>query len=373
MPIQSRGIDIVIALTLSGGGSRAIAFHLGCLRALHERDVLRNIEVISAVSGGSVIAGMYAYKNDSFDEFSRRVEELLRRGLHWSIVRNVLSPTLLLRVSVTNLISRPVALIAKLLGHQPPFRRWASRTDALERALDEILGQTDVTQVARPDLDVIFNACEMRTGTAFRFGNRHSGGRRFGEIRDNEVSVAHAIACSAAYPLFFPAFDRVYTFVKDGISQQQRVIITDGGVYDNLGITCIEPGRDESVSFHSYTAEYIICCHAGHGQFSGQKIPYGFVSRTQAAYESTFRKVQDAALHRLHVHKQDGLIKGFILPYLGQQDASLPFIPPDFVTREQVASYPTNFAAMSPNDITLISKRGEQLTRLLISTYCPDL
>ena len=42
----------VIGLALSGGGSRAAAFHLGCLRALHDRDLLRRVRVISVISGG---------------------------------------------------------------------------------------------------------------------------------------------------------------------------------------------------------------------------------------------------------------------------------------------------------------------------------
>ncbi|MDD2468794.1 MAG: patatin-like phospholipase family protein, partial [Desulfobulbus sp.] len=76
-----------IGLALSGGGSRAIAFHLGCLRALHDRGVLSKISVLSAVSGGSVIASLYAYNDDSFPEFEARVLKLLRRGLIWGIAR----------------------------------------------------------------------------------------------------------------------------------------------------------------------------------------------------------------------------------------------------------------------------------------------
>lgn len=363
----------MIALALSGGGSRAIAFHLGCLRALHERGILEKINVVSAVSGGSIITALYAYSDRPFEEFDYHVVQLLRRGLHWSIIRHLLSPTLFTRVVATNLISRPFSVLARILGSGPPFRRWASRTDALEGALCEILRETKIAEVKRSNLEVVFNACELRTGTAFRFGNLRSGSRRFGEIKDNPILVAHAVACSAAYPVFLPAFDRIYTFVRDGSINPERVVITDGGVYDNLGITCLEPGRNESLSLHAYSPEYIICCHAGHGQFSGQRIPWGFVSRMDASFGSIFRKVQDASLNRLHMHRESGVIKGFILPYLGQLDSRLPYIPADLVKREQVVNYPTNFAAMSPNDIYLISKRGEQLTRLLISTYCPEL
>lgn len=363
----------MIALALSGGGSRAIAFHLGCLRALHDRGVLEKVSVISAVSGGSVIAGLYAYKNASFEQFDSAVLGLLRGGLQRAALRHLLSPGLMMRVTLTNLISRPIAAGAELLGYNPPLRRWASRTDALQRALAEIFGDVQLSQVVKPNLDVVFNACEARTGSAFRFGNRKSGSWRWGEIEANLVSVAHAVSCSAAYPILLPAFDEEYTFLKDGSAVRRRVIITDGGVYDNLGVSCLEPDRDSRYDLHVYKPDYIVSCHAGQGQFSGKKIPYGFYSRTAASFESVFRKVQDATVKRLHTYGRQGSIKGFILPYLGQQDSALPIRPPDLVSREQVIEYPTDFAAMSESNISLLTKRGEQLTRILLAYYCPEI
>jgi predicted acylesterase/phospholipase RssA len=49
-----------VGLALSGGGFRAALFHIGVLARLAELDVLRHVEVISCVSGGS-IAGAYYY------------------------------------------------------------------------------------------------------------------------------------------------------------------------------------------------------------------------------------------------------------------------------------------------------------------------
>ncbi len=48
-----------VGLALSGGGFRASLFHLGVLAKLAEYDVLRHIEVISCVSGGSVVGAHY--------------------------------------------------------------------------------------------------------------------------------------------------------------------------------------------------------------------------------------------------------------------------------------------------------------------------
>jgi hypothetical protein len=38
-----------------------------------------------------------------------------------------------------------------------------------------------------------------------------------------------------------------------------------------------------------------------------------------------------------------------------------------------VVGYPTNFGAMSADDLARLSRRGEQLTRLAIDSYLPDL
>lgn len=46
-------------LALSGGGLRAAFFHLGTLAFLAERDLLRNIEFISTVSGGTLTGTLY--------------------------------------------------------------------------------------------------------------------------------------------------------------------------------------------------------------------------------------------------------------------------------------------------------------------------
>jgi predicted acylesterase/phospholipase RssA len=48
-----------IGLALSGGGFRASLFHIGVLARLAELDLLRRVEVLSCVSGGSIIGAHY--------------------------------------------------------------------------------------------------------------------------------------------------------------------------------------------------------------------------------------------------------------------------------------------------------------------------
>jgi NTE family protein len=46
------------ALCLSGGGYRAMLFHLGALWRLYETNLLKSIKRISSVSGRSITAGV---------------------------------------------------------------------------------------------------------------------------------------------------------------------------------------------------------------------------------------------------------------------------------------------------------------------------
>jgi len=48
-----------LGLALSGGGSRAAFFHIGVLASMAEVGLLRQVEVISTVSGGSIVGALY--------------------------------------------------------------------------------------------------------------------------------------------------------------------------------------------------------------------------------------------------------------------------------------------------------------------------
>jgi predicted acylesterase/phospholipase RssA len=76
-----------VGLALSGGGFRASFFHLGVLARLAELDVLRHIDVLSCVSGGSIVgtcyylkvlAGMKANLPLSRSDYLTLVQDLIR-------------------------------------------------------------------------------------------------------------------------------------------------------------------------------------------------------------------------------------------------------------------------------------------------------
>ena len=208
-----------VGLALSGGGTRAIAFHLGCLRAMHDRGVLARVRVISGVSGGGIATAAYAYSHQSFPDLDACIQELLRRGLQREIARRaILHPRAAAAVvaravsGATALGARAGARVARRESPRPTVRRWASRTDALEATLaNRLFGSQTLDAPRRDNIDIVINACDLRTGSAARFGSRESAISRLGRITD-PIRVATAVAASAAYPLLLPSLDRRYQF-----------------------------------------------------------------------------------------------------------------------------------------------------------------
>ena len=180
---------------------------------------------------------------------------------------------------------------------------------------------------------------------------------------NNDVTLAHAVAASAAYPLFLPAFDEVHDFIKQGKTKRHRINLTDGGVYDNLGLSSFWPGRSAEISLNVTKIDTIVCCSAGNGL--RQEPPSQFLlARMVSAINVTFDRAQNASIARLFELKEAGRIANFILPYLGQRDSQLIAPPADLVRREEAHAYPTNFNAMPQVWIDRLSLRGEQLTLL---------
>jgi NTE family protein len=387
--------DMKIGLALSGGGSRAIAFHLGCMRALHDRGLLTRISVMSSVSGGSVIGALWAYSDLEFDDFEERVIDVLRRGMVKGIARQTVlslgTPKIILTVlssGICHLLANGLLIVGFLIGKMGwkknpfrgaagwvvlRFRRHASRSTAFERHLRmSILGDVRMDDVKRNGLDVVINASELRTGTAFRYGSKETGCWRLGKTVGEAPLVSQAVASSAAFPVFLPAFDQLLTFEKKGVVSE-RVLLSDGGVYENLGISCLVPGRSAAYSTNVFKCDFIISCDAGHGQPAGEDLVYNWGGRMNAAINSIFRRATNQGYRLLHDLAESRQIDGFVLPYLGLQDAGLPHRPSNLVTRDQVKNYPTDFSAMSDDSIDLLSSRGEQLTCLLIEHYHPNL
>lgn len=352
-----------IGLALSGGGFRATAFGLGCLRALHDRDLLPHLRVVSGISGGSVLTAMWAYGPERFDEFDDSVVALLRKGLQLELARRAFAPRAALRSTAS-----------AIQALRPGSVRSYSRTDALVDALSaRPFGAKHVSDVTHKGTNAVISATDMLSGNAVRFGSALSGCSAYGQIV-GDPTVAEAVAASAAFPVLLPALHRTYKFRhRDGTVNEKPLVMTDGGVYDNLGLAPLLPGRSARFNQHVYDLDYIIAADAGRGRGRTGKAGRFMTGRVAKSFDITHTKSQDAARSRIHAAGQHAELKGFLHVYLGMRDDQLPVPLADLVPRERVHAHGTNFSAMTTDDLHAITVRGEQLTRTLINAYTPDI
>jgi NTE family protein len=215
-----------IALCLSGGGYRAMVFHAGSLLRLNELGYLPRLDFVSSVSGGSLAAGVLAlaWKRLRFDGDGRaeNFDELVLRPLHDMAA---------LDLDATSVIS----------GLLIPRQRIADRVAAAYR--EHLFG--DATLQDLPDTPrFIFCATNLQTTSLLRFSKRYVADYRLGLARNLPVPLATAVGASSAFPPFLsPVTLRIPAGAWDPAIPQELpegvrdpIVLTDGGVYDNLGL-----------------------------------------------------------------------------------------------------------------------------------------
>ena len=331
-----------------------MAFGLGALRALHDQDLLSSVRVVSGISGGSVLAAMWAYGPNDFEAFDLNVRQLLRTGLQAELARRAFTPRAVAK-------SAAASVQGAWLGRPRLF----SRTEALAAALRARGLDVPMGAVNRVGLDTVITATDLSRGHAVRFGSKSSSSWSLGSITD-EVSVADAVAASAAFPLLLPALVRHYEFEdRDGLRTRRKLALTDGGVYDNLGVTPLLPGRSQDHTAHVYDLGTVVLVDSGRGPY--RRAPAGhLLSRAAQTFGIAHGRAQDGTRSRLHQHAAE--LGGMLHVYLGTNDRKLPPVA-DLVPRETIADYPTNFAKMAADKLEALSVRAEQITRTLAAEY----
>lgn len=267
----------------------------------------------------------------------------------------------------------PIRFISQKLNFNFEFQRKYSLTESLVKIFDKEFDKKLLSNLQNSPIELIINGIELRTFSAIRFGAKKAVCWRFGEIDPSLISLGEAVAVSAAYPLLLPALERKYSFSKKGITYKETVSLSDGGTYDNLGLTPFISTNDFADSYPRPELDYIIACDAAHGQLHPQTLPHTPISRLHAAFKSLMSRSRHSNFKTLHKLKEDGDIKGFSLAYLGQQDERIPIPPIDLVQKNRVDSYPTDFKKMSDDNFEVLTKRGRQLTESLTTHYLPEL
>ena len=220
-------LEDTLALCLSGGGYRAMLFHLGTLWYLNDAGVLPKLDRVSSVSGGSITAGVLATRwgELAFDA----------SGKSPRFADKVVAP-------IRNIASTTIDVGSVILGALLPG---TTISDRIIRNYRKILFG-DLTLQDIPDRPrFVINATNMQTGSLFRFSKPYIADWRIGLARNPRKLVAAAVAASSAFPpILSPArLDFEHGEWSDlNVAQCGRppfttkVVLTDGGVYDNMGI-----------------------------------------------------------------------------------------------------------------------------------------
>lgn len=217
-----------VGLALSGGGFRAAAFHLGVLRALHARGLLDRVAVVSAVSGGALLAAAWVARGrEGFPSFEARMRAFLARDLKRRVLLAALRPDRLARLLL-----------------DPGY----SLTEVMAAVLDRELFQgATLGSLAGVAPRLVVNATCVNHGTGFRFTPERIGDwlvatedRRTLE----RFPLARAVAASAAFPGgFAPVVLRTREVFASARAAPREILLTDGGVDDNLGVQALIAGE----------------------------------------------------------------------------------------------------------------------------------
>ena len=262
-----------VGLGLSGGGFRASLFHIGVLARLAELDALRHVEVLSCVSGGSIIGAHYYLEIRKL--LKEKADDQIRREDYIEIIRRI-SKDFLAGVQ-RNIRTRVAAEFTTNL--KMIFTRNYSRTERVGELYEEELysrvndgeGQQDrwlndlfiqpkgEVENFAPKHDnwrraskvpmLILNATTLNTGHNWQFTASWMGEPPIAINTDvdgnyrlrrmyykaappdhRQIRLGHAVAASACVPgLFEP-------IVLDKLYEDVTVRLVDGGVHDNQGI-----------------------------------------------------------------------------------------------------------------------------------------
>ncbi len=235
-----------IALCLSGGGYRALLFHLGALTRLNELGILARLRTISSVSGGSILSARLA--SASFYPLLGPVA-----APQWE--REVAGP---LRAFAARNIRTP-AMLRRLLPWN--WFRTSTGVEALARAYRDVTGVPISALPEEPNF--LFSATDMAFGVNWVFERRRMGDYQAGyalpRARD---PLARAVAASSCFPPIFNPLpirlrpkDLTGGKIPKGPERDKLIRglrLTDGGNYDNLGL---EPVWKSHAT--------ILCCDGG--------------------------------------------------------------------------------------------------------------
>src|SRR5439155_12171115 len=276
-----------LGLALSGGGHRAAFFHIGVLARLAELGRLRQIEVISTVSGGSIVGAAYylyvknllestpnsAITDDHYVEIVKKLEahyrEAMAKNLRGRALANYFKnyKLVLPNYSRTNRIAEVLEkeFYRPIIGGSGPIDLYSLRIEPLDDAGNKIEGfdpRTDGNKLGTaPAPILLLNATTLNTGHNWRFEATWIGEPELTGVEEADVdknsrfvrwkrdnlpvsqrkTLGIAVASSGCFPggLAPVALKGLYGKTPAGTAYPFILKLVDGGVRDNQGIDAL--------------------------------------------------------------------------------------------------------------------------------------
>ena len=339
-----------VGLALSGGGFRASLYHIGVLAQLAELDLLRKVEVLSCVSGGSILGAHYYLKvrhllqtktdaeitredyiqlvREMIDEFVAGVQKNIR-------TRVAVNPLKNFRIFWSNNYSRTTRaaelyeehLYSRVKDDHANGARWLNDLVISPRTSvnGEIFNDTSFApkyQNWRRDAKVpimVLNAATLNTGHTWQFTATWMGEAPAGidsEIDGNDrlrrmyypdapenhqkVRLGQAVGASAAVPGVFEPL------TMDHLYPDRIIRLADGGVADNQGVATLleQDCRIMLVSDASGQME---------SQPASSRSILGVLLRTNSIFQA---RIREAEYHDLKGRRRSNLLSGFMFVHL---------------------------------------------------------
>jgi NTE family protein len=202
-------------------------FHLGSLWRLNEGGLLPGLACVSSVSGGAIVAALLA----------TRWPELAFNS------QGVSAPFGAAVVQPIRALARHTIDVGSITGGLlNPFSTIADSIVAAYRK--HLLGSQKLNSL--PDQPrFVFNATNVQTGALWRFTKEYMGDYRTGRVMSPTLELAVVVGASSAFPPFLSPVhlklnpQSVKPDPGSDLSHRpftSNVVLSDGGVYDNLGL-----------------------------------------------------------------------------------------------------------------------------------------
>jgi NTE family protein len=324
-----------LGLALSGGGFRAAAFHLGVFRKLKALGLLERIDLLSCVSGGSIAGAFLALnwgKPDALDRLERY------------------------------LTTRSIAVVSVLGGLLDPT---ASRVDWLADSYDHDLFEEKTLAALAGGPRVYLNTTNLATGNLFFFV---AGGGKPEEMGEHELGVqlapnmriSRAVAASSSFP---PIFNPVVLSRKEyqPRGDTEYVTLTDGGVYDNLGVNPV-------LSVEQNALDYAIVSDGGRPFATNDRPTESGVGVLKEMINVLMEQVRGLQFDRLKYHHA---AQGGPKPLWFSIDS-----PKGELQRgdaELASAIGTDLRKLSAAELALLARHGGALVEARLNAYAPEL